>query len=206
MTAKEWLDGRADEIDHATFRKLVSKDDLKSIEADLGYDRSRPMSGDPYISYHLDAHSGIPYFVWSATEHVFAEPSEIEALERHALNQEFLEEEGVLVIDRIGRMAGQPPEDPDFEGDLQDEVLEKVIMHAGSFIVVEDDVTPPAYVTATIERALAHAGEGRVARLRADDLGDLDPAEYCAEIAQDRAFEGLLQVPGSSAASDSPTP
>ncbi|MBW3243403.1 hypothetical protein KUV57_12085 [Epibacterium sp. DP7N7-1] len=206
MTAKEWLDERADEIDYARFCTLVDADNLTRIETGLGYTDDRPMSGDPHISYHLDEHSGIPYFVWSAIEHVFAAPEEIEALERHALDQEFLSDEGILVIDRIGRMAGKAPDNPDFEGDLQDETLEKIIGHSGTFILIEDDVVPPAYVTATLERALSHAGATRVARINASGPHGPASEQDLKHLARERSFNGSLQWPGIPQKCDVPSP
>lgn len=75
-----YLQDESEEISRARFLKLVDKDVLKDIEAGLGYNRALKMKDDYHVRYHLHEPTGIPYFVHSAIEHVFATRDDIAAL------------------------------------------------------------------------------------------------------------------------------
>ncbi|MEY8799479.1 hypothetical protein AB9K35_04065 [Leisingera sp. XS_AS12] len=167
MAAKDWLDDHGEEIGREDFLRRVDSGVMRQIERGLGYGKHLRMVDDYHVRYFLEPRSGIPFFVHSATEYVFAEEREIEVLDRQALDAELARDDGILVIDRIGRMAGKPPKDPEFEGDLQDEAVERLICHQGAIIIVADteDANLPVYVSLTIERALQHAGQERTARI-----------------------------------------
>ncbi|ETX13539.1 hypothetical protein OCH239_09680 [Roseivivax halodurans JCM 10272] len=169
--AKDWLDERAEPITRQTFLRLVDRADMTRVERELGYGPRLQMASDPYVSYYREPHSGIPYFVWSAIEHVFAERAEIEALDRHAREDEMRAEAGLLVIDRLGLMAGSPPSDPDYDGDLEDEAIDRLITHDGALVVTFDarDATLPPYLSLTRERALAHAARAGAVRVWCGD-------------------------------------
>lgn len=197
MNAKDWLDEHGEEVGLAEFRSLVSPGDMRRRERALGYDRHMRIDDDHHVRYFVDRHSGIPFFVHSATEQVFALPEEVAALERHALALEDATIEGVLVIDRIGQMAGKEAFDPDFEGDRQDEVIDLLISHRGAIIVIEEDAPLPPYLALTIERALAHAGPANVLRLAANDLLDGDeqiPEQELEARARAQGMLGALRV------------
>lgn len=66
-------------ITRRTFLRHVDRDNLRRIEADLGYERhpSRglTMAGDWHVSYGKSFFLGRPcvFFAWSAIEHIFTE-------------------------------------------------------------------------------------------------------------------------------------
>lgn len=205
MAAKEWLDDRAEEIDRASFLALVSEEHMKQLEESLGYTADLRMENDPYVHYYLEPETQIPYFVWSAIEHVFARPDEIEALDRHARDMDHARDEGVLVIDRVTAMAGLSPKSRYYEGDLQDEAVERIINHDGAFIIIEDGNSPTAYISACMEVTLAHAGPARVVRLHVDELsGQEDRYAAIAQIARDRGWGENLEIwsPSDARAAD----
>lgn len=71
----------ASDISRKTFLKYVNSDQIMEIEKELGYERDSrrglTMAKDPNVSYHRSVLRGCPavYFVWSATEFVFADLS-----------------------------------------------------------------------------------------------------------------------------------
>ena len=69
------------EISRRTFLKYVNSEEMRQIESDLGYERhpSRglTMANDYAVTYHRSKLGNCPsvFFVWSATEYVFIEPT-----------------------------------------------------------------------------------------------------------------------------------
>ena len=67
----------AADITRQTFLKHVDRDNLREVEAQLGYEahprRGLTMAGDWHVSYHKSTFEGKPcvYFVWSAFEYIF---------------------------------------------------------------------------------------------------------------------------------------
>lgn len=67
----------ARDISRATFLKHVDRENLREVEAELGYSRhprqGLTMAGDYHVSYHRSTFCGRPcwFFTWSAIEHVF---------------------------------------------------------------------------------------------------------------------------------------
>lgn len=72
------------DLSRETFLKHVDRQDLALLEEQLGYDRNLRMSGDPYVQYRREPKTGIPYFVHSAIEYVFATRDDIDNLKREA--------------------------------------------------------------------------------------------------------------------------
>lgn len=64
-------------VTRSTFLGHVDREDLRDVEAALGYDRWMPMSRDPFIGYYRSKFCGAPayYFTHSAIEHIFIDPS-----------------------------------------------------------------------------------------------------------------------------------
>jgi hypothetical protein len=64
------------QITRRTFMRYVDKDDMRMLEAELGYGPWLRMSKDWHVSYHKSVLLGWPvvYFTWSAYEHIFASP------------------------------------------------------------------------------------------------------------------------------------
>ena len=76
MSALHALIDDSSPISRDDFLPLVSVSQMRQIESELGYDRHLRMADDWHVSYHLHP-SGVPFFVHSAIEHVFADPAEI---------------------------------------------------------------------------------------------------------------------------------
>jgi len=142
MPALEALIERGEEIQRSEFLKLVNPADQRKIEAGLGYDRHLKMEDDWHVRYFRDPASGIPFFVHSAVEHVFAEPAEIADLTEACLaeaDRNSKEDAPVLVLVHPGSMMGSARMNLGrFEADAaRDAVLEEVISHEGGLIVID---------------------------------------------------------------------
>lgn len=142
MAALETLIDRGAEISRAEFLELVNPGEMKRIEAGLGYDRHLEMEKDWHVRYFRDAASGIPFFVHSATEHVFARPEEIEALTASCHDRDTerrTEPAPVLILVHPGSMMGSARMNlGKLNADAaRDAVLEEVISHEGGFIVID---------------------------------------------------------------------
>ena len=81
--AKDFLDREGAEISRADFLPLVGSAQMRGLERGLGYGGrgGLTMAEDWHVRYFREPKTGIPFFVHSATEHVFAHPGEIEALD-----------------------------------------------------------------------------------------------------------------------------
>lgn len=68
---------KARDISRKTFLRYVDRENMREVEAALGYaghpKQGLTMAGDFHPSYHRSAFRGEPciYFVWSAIEHIF---------------------------------------------------------------------------------------------------------------------------------------
>lgn len=142
MPALETLIDRGAEISRAEFLELVGPADMSRVEKQLGYDRHLKMEEDWHVRYFRDPASEIPFFVHSATEHVFAKPEEIEALTASCLHQALENRRDpapVLVLVHPGSMMGSARMNlGKLEADAaRDAVLEEVVSHEGGFIVID---------------------------------------------------------------------
>lgn len=193
MPALEALIDRGEEIQRSEFLQLVNPADQKKIETGLGYDRHLKMEEDWHVRYFRDPVSGIPFFVHSAVEHVFARPEEIDALTEDCLTEADRATSGaapVLILVHPGSMMGSARMNlGKFEADAaRDAVLEEVISHEGGLIVIDGAFSDelqgnPEHL---ISGALAAArGRGELAlRLWGCDAGE---APY-------RGWEGLGEL------------
>lgn len=124
------------------------------------------MEDDPYVSYHLDEATGIPYFCWSAIEHVFAEDHEIDSLQERLMNKENTPAKPIMLVEDLARMRGQDPIDWRLDGgDLSDEMLENLARHDGPILLLEGATAPPVYQQVALKRILDEAGPERVLKL-----------------------------------------
>ncbi|MCW3782989.1 hypothetical protein [Defluviimonas salinarum] len=163
MLAKAFLDENGEEITRAAFLGLVDPRQMRALETHLGYDIHLKMEADYHVRYFREPVTGIPFFVHSAIEHVFARKDEIDALEA-AETDRLCEPKPLAILALIhpGRLIGQDPQDPDFEGDAFDEAIGRIIAHDGGIVILDDESFRgiPAGDRLTLRRALTHAGIG----------------------------------------------
>jgi len=76
----EFLIEEGEEVSRDEFLRLVDKEILAGLERDLGYDRHLRMKDDYHVGYRVEPRTGIPFFVHSAIEFVFATNDEVDGL------------------------------------------------------------------------------------------------------------------------------
>lgn len=140
MGALETLISDAVDIDRDTFLRMVSRGHMRAIERALGYDRNLRMENDPHVRYRLDERSGVPFFVHSAIEHVFAHPGEVEGLQERSRRVTFL-------VRNPADLDVTDPLDPDCYSSRLEEVLDEASRHQGPVLVVDDGRFGEIYVS-----------------------------------------------------------
>lgn len=106
------------EISREEFLPMVGKRSMAMIEASLGYDRHLRMKDDWHVRYFVEDESGIPFFVHSGIEHVFASDDEISALNRAAVDRP-----RSVVISDVRALYAQEADDPDAYESRLDEII-----------------------------------------------------------------------------------
>jgi len=71
------LKGSEEEISLGQFRRRIGMPQWKQLQAELGYDRDFPISGDWHIGYYRGIYQGQPavFLRWSGIEFIFVSPS-----------------------------------------------------------------------------------------------------------------------------------
>lgn len=138
--AKDFLDDQGQKITREEFLPLVNRAHMRRIEKDLGYDRTQKIEDDWHVGYFLEPETGIPFFVHSATEHVFASEEELERLEALTRSE-------TLIIRNPADLDRREACDPDAWDSLLQEVLNAAGTHPGPVLVIDDGSFPSLYET-----------------------------------------------------------
>lgn len=138
--AKDFLDSEGVEVGRSDFLALVSAGHMRALEKALGYGGRGGirMSEDWHVRYFREPRTGIPFFVHSAIEHVFAYPGEIETLDaRCRAEQECGGARQVTLLAFPEHLVGRAPPEGSAENDAFDHQVFGLIDGDADVILIE---------------------------------------------------------------------